>query len=808
MDCKKDKAVNPFVANLIDNYCAEHLTGNDTNARFDCLCHELSKIIGKKRGKIYSATINNNEFAYSTSGTISNQFKRINNESTTYTENVENRNKLFVYALSKWLKYKRVDLPILRDINDDDVRFEILWQKIFEKKRTAVYDAVLGKLLKSPGDAASFIFPYYIKNPLSEIKSSEFDENKTLKLAEIKSNISQDILWKNLFKSPIHSLNQAAIGEKAIDLIQESVKQPLFQLLLNKWAHYKSKCENIEKKLATSYETDLQKQEDRYIKRCSEYHKAYLILLRSSFGSSLDGESTPKVMPAVASLNKFIYKTLEKICSNTEYTVRDIIKAYGDLASTVDGQYRFNKDNIDELNASDDLKNDIKNIQNGHEIIIRKSTSSLTGYTFEIKLYRIFFRAVCDAIQLNSDSSVDYPTMFRNVFKLCKIILKKSDLVNLERSSLEDIIIYSAVLIKHLDEKIRTGFIKYLIKESTNYTVAYRSKQILAIYILTIVLSENSDLLTSDLRDKIYSVTYATSAYKLLTMQLETLKEQSKYLENEITRKITENFNQTELISEYQPFYFFYYDIPFSSNSDKISQYFSSSASDVKQFCHDAFLLRKSTWDRNESSDSIGKIKELISRGIEIKKTFNITEKGPFVTRMFSYAINALMYAITNILNYDNTHKDSLRSYLNSIMSENTIFLDLIFFSDSTVRKSNKTYMERSNLQNNENMYILCGAYRLFCAIGHCPSTIKYELDSEMLSTYEFVFYKGKGRYLLLMSYMLSFTNFFESYPKLLSYLESEISDLSVEFLSYDHLNMDNIRKYPKEIEKWQKPNH
>lgn len=116
--------------------------------------------------------------------------------------------------------------------------------------------------------------------------------------------------------------------------------------------------------------------------------------------------------------------------------------------------------------------------------------------------------------------------------------------------------------------------------------------------------------------------------------------------------------------------------------------------------------------------------------------------------------------------------------------------------------------MERSNLQNNENMYILCGAYRLFCAIGHCPSTIKYELDPEMLSTYKNVFYKEEDRYLLLMSYMLSFTNFFESYPKLLSYLESEISDLSVEFLSYDHLNMDNIRKYPKEIEKWQKPNH
>ncbi len=167
-----------------------------------------------------------------------------------------------------------------------------------------------------------------------------------------------------------------------------------------------------------------------------------------------------------------------------------------------------------------------------------------------------------------------------------------------------------------------------------------------------------------------------------------------------------------------------------------------------------------------------------------------------------------LRNAITNILNYDSAHKDSLRSYLNSIMSKNTIFLDLIFFSDSTVRKSNKTYMERSNLQNNENMYILCGAYRLFCAIGHCPSTIKYELDPEMLSTYKNVFYKEEDRYLLLMSYMLSFTNFFESDPTLLSHLEIEIAYLSVEFLSYDHLNMDNIRKYPKEIEKWQKPNH
>ncbi len=77
-----------------------------------------------------------------------------------------------------------------------------------------------------------------------------------------------------------------------------------------------------------------------------------------------------------------------------------------------------------------------------------------------------------------------------------------------------------------------------------------------------------------------------------------------------------------------------------------------------------------------------------------------------------------------------------------------------------------------------------------------------------MLSTYKNVFYKEEDRYLLLVSYMLSFTNFFERYPTLLSHLELEIAYLSVEFLSYDHLNMDNIRKYPKEIEKWQKPNH
>ena len=666
-------------------------------------------------------------------------------------------------------------------MRDESSAFDLLYSKIF-KEREIRNSNYIQALINSEREAARFIFCCYASSYYEDIEMDyKLKDNKPQKLllSDIKYNLKEDVIWRSIWGNK--KLKLEALGKWASDIIKRSLKQPLFHLILNKWSLYKSQY--------------AQSGDETAYKHSYEYHKAYLILLRSS----IDFEGTSvNILSCTSALSDYITKRIKVLIRKTEFVSKDIMNTYGRLASITSARenWRFNTIDIQNSCADKVLKENIASLVSGNESLIVKEDGKKDLFKFSIKPYRIFFKALHDADDFNYRERASYPVLFDRIYELSKISFVNSDLVNLDESFVEDVIVYSSILVKYLEEKRRNGFIDFLVQKSKSFRVSDRPDQILAIYILTVILSECSDVLNSEQRKLIFDNTYAKVAYKLQTMQFDNLIESSPFYLNEIIRTFNSNFQSRDFTTSFQPLYFFWYDVAFSvQNTDDKFQ-----SRKVKSFCKSAFELRKQNWSGDYLISGIETISRLIDTGTALIKNYNIN-KNPPETRMLAYAISALLYSIANTINYNDIYREKLERLLVSKAAESSDLFELALFSDYIVRKSNKVYMKLDEKGISEKYYLLCGAFRLFCALGHHPCEHKLVLSKEMRSFYNDILKKESGRYFFLISYMLSFTDFFDN--KIRSLEDIIAYERDTEFLLYDRLSMDNIQKYTLEIEKW-----
>lgn len=807
---KKFSKVNPFVEKIIINYYEKPTPDIDINAVFKKFCRELAKCIdrpvkttdedGRER-RTYSAVINNEKVRYTTTGFISQQFWCIGNRQVEST-NVINRNKLFVFALHRWLKKSSVNLEILEDA-DENLSFKILHSKIFDSQESINTTEQISNLLSSYKAASSFIFCCSVSDSYAEISLNARD-SRLLSLSEIKSNIHGDVIWNPIFRQ-YDNLNFSVIGGFAVKILTEAVKQPVFHLLLDKWAFYKTAYENNKSKIEQlTFSKDNNRipesgtESEKFLKYAAGYHKTFLILLRNSFKPN-----KTSLYSAISSLDRYIMKSLIETCSKTEYTLKDTLDFYGKLADSVidraTGELR--QRSISEIEISKELKADVLSNKKEHQRFIREAEPNTGKYKFVVKPYRLFFKAVADAAEVNLKERVFFYALFENIYSLAGTSCnpEDTDLVNLSDGYFEDVIVYSSILIRYLDTNKRNGFIDFLIKKAQNCEVEERNLQILSIYILTIMLSENSQFLNYEQRKSIFLNTYGKTAYKLELLQFDNLTETSLFFKKEIIRTFNSNFDYENLTSDFQPYYFFWYDIVFLSESEITPKFRSP---EIRNFCKSAFESRKKFWSRDNLKADVNSVLDLVEKGISLKKNLDIRHNQA-ETRMFAYAINALLYTIANILNYDKIHKRKMQQALEYKLAENTDFLDIVFFSDFTVRKSNNVYMNHYHAGKSDfDLYLLCGAFRLFCALGHCNDEKRYRLNEEMKSQYESFLKEEYGRYFYLLSYMLSFTDFFDGRIK---FLDNTVPFMSADFLPYDNLDIKNIKKHPTDVIKWRK---
>ena len=530
---QKFKEVNPFIKSVLLTYCTDRYPNMDIADMFKALCRELSKYPNREKDRnrpssnVYFALIHEEKVCFVTTGYISQQFQCINNKKGEATTNVVNRNKLFVYSLFKWLTDNAICLPVLKYVQDESSAFDLLYAKIF-KEREIKKSNYMESLINSERESARFIFcccaSGYYKDVNLDFKLTSNKPEK-LMLPDMIYNIKQDVIWRSIWGDK--KLNLEILGRWASDIIKKSIKQPLFHLILNKWSIYKARY--------------VQYADEKAYKHSLEYHKAYLILLRSSI--DFNG-NTVNILPCTLALSDYIAKKIKILVKETEFTVKDLMSTYGTLASitSVRENWRFNACDIRNSCTDKKLKDGIASLVNSRESLIAKEGDKNDLFKFSIKPYRIFFKALHDADEFNYRERASYPVLFESIYDLSKISFVNSDLVNLDESFVEDVIVYSSILIRRLEEKRRNGFIEFLINKSKSFGVSDRPDQILAIYILTIILSECSEIISSNQRKLIYENTYAKVAYKIQTLQFENLIESSPFYLNEIIRTFNNNF--------------------------------------------------------------------------------------------------------------------------------------------------------------------------------------------------------------------------------------------------------------------------
>lgn len=620
-------------------------------------------------------------------------------------------------------------------------------------------------LFQTPLDFYTYIFDkketisdvrlsYYIGRDISFLDQDDFCRYLygTTEKAEIKKVISEK--WPNV------KVEDSDVKSSAEVIIKEAIKHPLISFLFQE-----------------KYE------EQRELKKLLQITTVY-----NNKEASIDFA----ISNVVQNLTHMI---IDIICPDIEISPYDFMIVLGRIAAMASSceNYYFDLENIDEVFCGyQRYKNEIIQSITEHASFnsdVKLFEKSGEKYRFYTTYTRLVFHAIYLAHSYFFSTEINKDEIFlKKIFDLVKISNERTDLIHID-NRFDYIILVGYVFITSLSLQEQESFIKYLCDCSSDFSVKHRKEQIACIYILSYLLCEKMKL-TTELRNNIFLKTYGKTSYNLQYLQWNMLCNTSKSyrceIEERYEKSITLSKNKT--FTEEQPYYFFLYDY--------VEKEFPYSA---------AFSLRKDTWENDISA------KNFTDRAQEVLgKCYEIFNKCKTRTDMkLAYAVQALLYAIANFVNNGfvdprNFFKDFLQTNIEKI-------IELMFYSDYCIRKYNKYYSQEYYFSFSENsdeniaeqsfdMYLLCGAFRFVCSINLHPilNDSKYIMSKEMKNDYRFWLKNEKGRYKMLMAYLVSHSDFDRN--TIYEFIKGNHND-NIAFLPYDNLKAEYIFKSEEKIE-------
>ncbi len=792
-----------FLSNLPDIFwdkiCAKNKSSEE---KMKLLSRKLSISATKyEQGSTrqYKFDYANQSLEYQCIGTLSMHFERcIAHNAASIEQNTEIRNMFFLRCFLDYLNSIGLSylLPTELTIKNGE---KLLYQHFFHFQTTGKINYIQNTINKLVDTSKNFAAKTLFFN--------RTDYNSYNNIREIKSCIRKDLTWRKI----LQDANNPDPCDFACQAFQAALGHPLLNLMLRKWAEFLFLAE-------TEFE---------YNKKSfwQQHAKAYQITIGLLIQNSIKTTATSiTFVPTVHALLAIIQNKLRLYCERKEYTISDIIRFYGELsllAADTKSSHSFTSTQIDNVCVTLtrrcgsnsffhllELRDDIKNVSEKapHGDFIEKGNNT---FKFSIKPYRLIFHALALAEKANNSTDFSCEQAFDEMLQIGRLASTRPvDLVNLYNGYHDDLLIFSAAYICALDKLPKKAFIDYLLKLSNQFEIKNRTKQIAAIYILAYTLYEDESL-TYAQRQEIFQQTYGTTSYQLQNIQWEMLDKQSSFYIHKIKDTYQSLFTNKSFYTDKQPFYFFYYHLyPKKHHTHR-------NENTVQEYCHKAFSLRKEIWasldDHKEksTSDRIKQCIDLLNEGISIKEQFFSTDISQieniennncgYLARTLAYGIQAVLYAIANILNY--TNSDEASQLDNDASSQ---LLECLFFADYICRKSNleyRAYIENTPEQN--NLYLLCGAFRCVCALP--PLKIVYQMPSFMKKEYALWLKKEKNRYYYLLAYLLSLSDFFEEDEKksLLNLNQLPESTDEIMFLPYDHLSHKAILRFPTDPKEW-----
>lgn len=320
--------------------------------------------------------------------------------------------------------------------------------------------------------------------------------------------------------------------------------------------------------------------------------------------------------------------------------------------------------------------------------------------------------------------------------------------------------------------------INKLIECADDYSVEKRNRQTAVLMLFSMLLSENypaSPTAYTELIDH----SYGRAVYDYQLLVLETIKRKNPSHINYMKKKVYESLIlKDDKHSEADP-YFLLVASKIGTGETSSDDKKAKEIPTEEKFFLDCVKLHGQTWPaKNIPNECSGLVNGILSK---LKESGDILKSQDNPHPAYVFGANLLFYSLANI-----QRVKANRSLPLFTQNYSPIYSALIY-TDYHTRRLSRGY----NKEVPSDFYILCGPYRFVCSARH-PVDLKIKLDETMIDNYkrwyenEIKMSNNKSkRYLLLMTRLLSYTDFFE---KSKITMPSKKDWENTKFLKYDNV--------------------
>ena len=335
--------------------------------------------------------------------------------------------------------------------------------------------------------------------------------------------------------------------------------------------------------------------------------------------------------------------------------------------------------------------------------------------------------------------------------------------------------IFGCTFLNTLTYQKRVELLEELCGIASDASKENRKQQERTIALLSYYLCEGTEI-TRKWQEKLFYAAYSRDLYPIQETMWEYLRVSCPFYKKRIAGALRDacTFDKDKQFSKESPYYILLgWDR--RNQPGKEEQIFLWESCRYKH--HSWFGNPKEGWDYE---DAFRKIKAAV------KKLKNIKELRDEVLA-YVYSLDLLLLAISNVKGRpSDAHYLMEKDVRNLIIDEREVFLEAVVLGDYYTRRFNRVYNQKDPQSWKNELFLLSGPIRFLCMYYDLFAGTKINLSETRWKAYQgWYCNKEFGRWKVLLTRLLSFTDFFDS-PAVKALNKAEYN--SSDFLEYDNL--------------------
>lgn len=400
-------------------------------------------------------------------------------------------------------------------------------------------------------------------------------------------------------------------------------------------------------------------------------------------------------------------------------------------------------------------------------------------YKFQHKELRLVFLGIyegnCENERIKEENSESKKDPAEKAVHLLAIN-KENELYNSQTTEhfnwkFDNSSIFGCVFLNTLTHQKRKTILEELCRIAGDASVRNRRMQEKAIALLSYYLVEASEM-TGIQREEIFRAAYSRDMYSIQENLWEYLSESCPFYKKTVAESLERacTFDEKRQYARQDPNYIF---LGWDREPPK---------KDRRRFLRESCKFQHQSWFGNSE------------RGWDYEEVFRsigtaaekLEEDNKNDVLYYVYGLNLLLLALSNIrLRHSDAHFRMEKEVENRITENHDLLMKAAVLCDFMTRKYNRVYNDCGCGTWKTDLFLLSGGIRFLCVYNDLLAFSKVPMSTEMLEAYNRWYASESGRWKVLMTRLLSHTDFFEKTDA--EYIGEE-EYRTEDFLEYDHL--------------------